>query len=184
MKYKRGSIYYFDFGYYRGSEQGGIRPAVIISNDIGNANGPVLIVAPITSRQKNRIPTHIHLDNYSFLDDDSIILMEQIITKDKMYIKEKLGELNDNDLFKLDYYAGISLQLYNCDSEFKKLINSKVNDLNELRGYINRHVYKFKETDSIQDDIEEYNQLFSQFKTFCIQHKFQYKYLYNETINV
>ncbi len=184
MRFKRGMIYYIDFGPYRGSEQGGIRPAVILSNDIGNSKGPVLIVAPITTKQKNSIPTHVELDHYSFLRGESIILMEQITTKDKRFVKEKLGMLNDNDLFKLEYYASISLELYESNNDFKKIIKSKIEYLRDLKGYINRHVYKFNETTSIQPDIEEYNESLKQFKIFCCQHTLNYKYLYNETINI
>lgn len=187
MIYERGSVYYVDFGKYdRGSEQGGIRPAVAISNNIGNKNAPIVTFAPITSSStKNKIPTHIELDDYRFLDNKSIILMEQIITKDKRFIKEKIGRLNDNDLFKLDYYAGISLELFNNSScNLKKSLLKKVDNLKELKGYINRHVMKFNETESIKDDIIEYNNLFLDFKNICIDNKIYYKLLYNGPIAI
>lgn len=184
MRYKRGSVHYIDFGPYRGSEQGGIRPGVILSNDVGNLNGPVLIVAPITTKLKNKIPTHVELDDYDFLKGKNIILMEQITTKDKKSVKEKLGTLNDTDLFKLEYYASISLQLYESNSEFEEIINLKIESLRDLKGYINIHINKFNEINSIKDDINQYNESFNQFKTFCKQHSLNYKYLYDETINI
>lgn len=186
MNYKRGTIYYVDFGNYnRGSEQGGIRPAVVISNDIGNKNGPTIIFAPITSKNKKKIPTHIPLDTYEFLDGNNIILMEQIATKDKKFVKEKLGELNDNDIFKLDYYIGISLQLLNFNNcKLKLLINNKVNQLKDLKGYINLHICKFNEIKTIQNDINEYNKLFVEFKQICENVNINYKYLYNDKLNI
>lgn len=186
MNYKRGSVYYVDFGSYaRGSEQGGIRPAVVLSNNVGNSKGPVVIFAPITSStKKNKIPTHIELDTYEFLDNNSIVLMEQIATKDKKYIKERIGILNDVDLFKLDYYASISLDLLNKKScKFKNEIMSVINNLKELKGYINRHINKFNEIETIKDDIDEYNKLFLNFKDMCIVNNLSYKMLYNDQIN-
>lgn len=186
MDYKRGKIYYVDFGKYnRGSEQGGLRPAVVISNDIGNENGPTVIVAPITSKPKTTIPTHIPLDTYNFLDKNSIILMEQIATKDKKFVKERIGTLNDNDTFKLDYYISISLQLFNSrNCKLKTQINHKINQLKDLKGYINRHIYKFNETSTIQNDIVEYNKIYTEFKCICENNNINYKNLYNERLNV
>ena len=93
---KRGEIYYADLSPVVGSEQGGIRPVLILQNDVGNRFSPTIIVAAITSKTgKNRLPTHIPLKSEpDGLPRDSIILLEQIRTIDKKRLKEKLGTLN------------------------------------------------------------------------------------------
>lgn len=95
MEIKRGEIYYADLSPVVGSEQGGIRPVLIIQNDIGNKYSPTVIVAAITSQiNKAKIPTHIELpsDIYN-LPKDSVILLEQIRTIDKRRLKEKITTL-------------------------------------------------------------------------------------------
>ena len=97
MNIKRGDIYYADLSPVIGSEQGGLRPVLIVQNDIGNRYSPTVIAAAITSRMtKSKLPTHIDLtaDNVG-LAKDSVILLEQIRTIDKTRLKEKMGHLDD-----------------------------------------------------------------------------------------
>ena len=97
MNVKRGDIYYADLSPVVGSEQGGLRPVLIIQNDVGNRYSPTVIAAAITSRMgKNRLPTHIdiHADKVG-LAKDSVVLLEQIRTLDKRRLKEKMGHLDD-----------------------------------------------------------------------------------------
>ena len=102
MKYKRGDIYYADLGPVIGSEQAGIRPILIIQNDVGNKFSPTIIGIPITSRVKTKMPTHIEIKSNKFgLEKDSIILTEQIRTLDKSRIKEKVGSLDKKTLDKV-----------------------------------------------------------------------------------
>ena len=104
MNIRRGDIYYADLSSVVGSEQGGIRPVLIIQNDIGNRFSPTVIAAAITSREsKAKLPTHIRLyaDN-SGLSKDSVVLLEQIRTLDKRRLKEKMGTLNSLDMYKVD----------------------------------------------------------------------------------
>lgn len=98
---KRGEIYYADLSPVIGSEQGGVRPVVIIQNDKGNKHSPTTIVAPITSRKKARIPTHVLINN-PCLKYTSLILLEQIRIIDKSRLRECIGVLNDEELEKLD----------------------------------------------------------------------------------
>ena len=115
MNIRRGDIYYADLSPVVGSEQGGIRPVLIIQNNIGNRFSPTVIAAAITSREsKARLPTHIHLyaDN-SGLSKDSVVLLEQIRTLDKRRLKEKMGTLNSSDMFKVDEALSISFGLGN-----------------------------------------------------------------------
>ncbi len=96
MTVKRGDIYYADLSPVVGSEQGGVRPVLIIQNDIGNKYSPTVIAAAITSqRDKTKLPTHIHVNGVGCgLAKDSIVLLEQVRTIDKQRLKEKMGTLD------------------------------------------------------------------------------------------
>lgn len=92
---KSGDIYYAELNPVIGSEQGGIRPVLIISNNTGNRYSPTVIIAAITSRQtKSKLPTHYDLNGVSGLPADSIVLLEQIRTIDKKRLKERLARLD------------------------------------------------------------------------------------------
>lgn len=100
MNIKRGDIFYADLSPVVGSEQGGLRPVLIIQNDVGNRYSPTVIAAAITSRMsKNRLPTHIdiHADKVG-LAKDSVVLLEQIRTLDKRRLKERMGHLDDQTM--------------------------------------------------------------------------------------
>lgn len=102
MTVKRGEIYYADLSPVVGSEQGGVRPVLIVQNDVGNKYSPTIIAAAITSKiNKAKMPTHIEVsaDEYG-LNKDSVILLEQIRTIDKQRLKEKIGKL-DIDMMRL-----------------------------------------------------------------------------------
>ena len=114
MVIKRGDMFYADLSPVVGSEQGGIRPVVVIQNNIGNKYSPTVIVSAITSQlNKNKLPTHIELDSEEFgLKSDSIILTEQISTIDKSRLKEKIGHINDQTVMsKIDNALGVSFGL-------------------------------------------------------------------------
>ncbi len=108
---KRGEIYYADLSPVVGSEQGGIRPVLILQNDIGNRYSPTIIVAAITSKTgKTKLPTHIELEGERHgLPKDSVILLEQIRTIDKKRLKEKLGGLNTYAMNKVENGLRVSL---------------------------------------------------------------------------
>ena len=113
MNIKRGDIYYADLSPVVGSEQGGLRPVLIIQNDIGNRYSPTVIAAAITSRMgKNRLPTHIdiHADRVG-LAKDSVVLLEQIRTIDKQRLKEKMGHLDDRTMNEVNSAIAISFGL-------------------------------------------------------------------------
>ena len=99
---KRGEIYYADLSPVVGSEQGGVRPILIVQNDIGNKYSPTVIVAAITSQiNKAKLPTHIELKSGDFgLQKDSVILLDQLRTLDKKRLKEKVGEIEDLSVIK------------------------------------------------------------------------------------
>lgn len=110
---RRGDIYYADLSPVVGSEQGGIRPVLIVQNDVGNRHSPTVIAAAITSRiNKNRLPTHIEVDARSYgLARDSIVLLEQIRTLDKRRLKERMGHLDREAMDRVDRAISISFGL-------------------------------------------------------------------------
>lgn len=116
MQIKRGDMFYADLSPVVGSEQGGIRPVLIIQNDTGNKYSPTVIAAAITSQTgKNKLPTHIEIgsDNNG-LKSDSVVLTEQIRTIDKSRLKEKIGHINDNVVMsRVNDAIGISFGLDN-----------------------------------------------------------------------
>ena len=112
MKIKRGDIYYADLSPVVGSEQSGIRPILIIQNDIGNKFSPTVIGVPITSKNKTTMPTHIELQENKYgLEKNSIILAEQIRTLDKSRLKEKVGTLDKITMNKVKRAIEISCGL-------------------------------------------------------------------------
>ncbi len=110
---KRGDIYYADLSPVVGSEQGGVRPVLIIQNDVGNKYSPTVIAAAITSRiNKAKMPTHIELSASDFgLNKDSVILLEQIRTIDKKRLREKIGRLDDVLMERVNEALSISFGL-------------------------------------------------------------------------
>ena len=111
MTVRRGDIFYADLSPVVGSEQGGIRPVIIIQNDMGNKYSPTDICAAITSQiNKAKLPTHIELAKSSYgLVKGSVILLEQIRTLDKRRLKERIGALPENTMRKVDGALLISL---------------------------------------------------------------------------
>lgn len=107
----RGDIYYADLNPVVGSEQGGIRPCLIIQNDVGNKHSPTIIVAAITSRAKTQLPTHISLSGIAALEKDSIALLEQIRTIDKTRLRKYIGTLDGEAMSKVDKTLAISVGL-------------------------------------------------------------------------
>ena len=114
MVIKRGDMFYADLSPVVGSEQGGIRPVLVIQNNIGNKYSPTVIVSAITSQaNKNKLPTHIELDSSEFgLKSDSIILAEQIRTLDKSRLKEKIGHIDEGSVMtQINNALGVSFGL-------------------------------------------------------------------------
>ena len=110
MTIKRGELYYADLSPVVGSEQGGIRPVLVVQNDVGNKYSPTVIAAAVTSKiNKAKLPPHIELPSSYGLVRDSVILLEQIRTLDKRRLKERIGELNESTMSKVDKAILISL---------------------------------------------------------------------------
>ena len=113
MIVKRGDIYYADLSPVVGSEQGGVRPVLIVQNNVGNKFSPTVIAAAITSQiNKAKMPTHIEIDADDYgLSNDSVILLEQVRTIDKRRLKERIGHLNDHLMNRVNEAIEISLGL-------------------------------------------------------------------------
>ena len=114
MQIKRGDMFYADLSPVVGSEQGGIRPVLIIQNDLGNKYSPTVIAAAITSQTgKNKLPTHIEIDSASCgLKSNSVVLAEQIRTIDKSRLKERIGHIDDEKIIdRVNNALGISFGL-------------------------------------------------------------------------
>lgn len=113
MNIKRGDIYYADLSPVVGSEQGGVRPVLIVQNDVGNRYSPTVIAAAITSQQtKANLPTHIAIGaQNSGLAKDSVVLLEQVRTIDKKRLKEKMGTIDDNSMREINDAISVSFGL-------------------------------------------------------------------------
>lgn len=110
MNVRRGDIFYADLSPVVGSEQGGVRPVLIVQNDVGNKYSPTVIAAAITSQQqKANIPTHITIGaESSGLSKDSVVLLEQVRTIDKRRLKEKMGTIDEASMNRVDQAISIS----------------------------------------------------------------------------
>lgn len=113
MVIRRGDIFYADLRPVVGSEQGGVRPVLIIQNDIGNKHSPTVICAAITSKMnKAKLPTHVELDSRRYdMVKDSVILLEQLRTIDKKRLKDKVCHLDDDILVRVNTALSVSLEL-------------------------------------------------------------------------
>ena len=110
MEVRRGDIYYADLSPVVGSEQGGVRPVLVVQNDVGNRYSPTVIIAAITSQlDKAKLPTHIEIKKEYGLEKDSVILLEQIRTLDKRRLKEKVCTIDNETMQKVDIAIMISL---------------------------------------------------------------------------
>lgn len=114
MQVRRGDIYYADLSPVVGSEQGGIRPVLIIQNDIGNRHSPTVICAAITSKMnKAKLPTHVEIDAGRYqIVKNSVVLLEQIRTIDKQRLKEMVCHVDKTLMRKVDEALRISLELH------------------------------------------------------------------------
>jgi mRNA interferase MazF len=108
----RGDLYYADLNPVVGSEQGGIRPVLIIQSDVGNRHSPTTIVAAVTSKStKTTLPTHHSISAVSGMDTDSVVLLEQIRTIDKRRLKECIGVVGESDMQEVNKALAVSVGL-------------------------------------------------------------------------
>ncbi|WP_296128403.1 type II toxin-antitoxin system PemK/MazF family toxin [uncultured Anaerococcus sp.] len=115
MKVRRGDLFYADLSPVVGSEQGGVRPVIVVQNDVGNKYSPTIIVAPVTSQMnKAKLPTHVKIKGNKYgLPKNSVALMEQLRTIDKKRLREKIGSFSNDIMNKINEAMSISLALEN-----------------------------------------------------------------------
>ena len=115
MQIKRGDIFYADLSPVIGSEQGGIRPVMIIQNDIGNRHSPTVICAAITSKMnKAKLPTHVEIDASKYhLVKNSVVLLEQVRTIDKQRLKDFICHVDNKLMYQVENALKVSLELHN-----------------------------------------------------------------------
>ena len=111
MLIKRGDLFYADLNPVIGSEQGGIRPVLVVQNNIGNMHSPTIVVLPITSMKKRPLPVHTRVDDTALLTDGSIVLAEQIRTIDKCRLRSYIGSLDAGTMKRVDEIIKISLEV-------------------------------------------------------------------------
>lgn len=113
MNILRGDLYYANLTPVTGSEQGGVRPVLMIQNDMGNWVSPTVIIAAVTSRQDKRpLPTHVQISpNHCGLKEHSVVLLEQIRTIDRVRLREYIGRLTEEDMRQVDHALRISIGL-------------------------------------------------------------------------
>ena len=111
---KRGELYYADLSPVIGSEQGGVRPVLVVQNDVGKKYSPTIIAAAVTSKiDKAKLPTHIELSAREYgLSKDSVVLLEQIRTLDKTRLKERIGQVSADKMRKINEALLVSLGFY------------------------------------------------------------------------
>lgn len=178
--YKRGQIFNADMGVNIGSEQSGFRPVVIIQNNIGNKYSPTVIVASITSKIKNNMPTHIELVDKDGLDKDSVVMLEQLRTIDKRRLKRYIGMLNDEEMAQVNKSLMISLALEETklnkrqQEEFKHIKDELESKDNIICWWINRG----GDLASIPTDVMEFNMRLKEFNYWVN------KYNLNETYEI
>ena len=116
LNIKRGDIFYADLRPVVGSEQGGVRPVLIVQNDTGNRHSPTVIIAAITSRMKHKLPTHVEIDSKRFdIVKDSVILLEQLRTIDKKRLKDKVCHLDNEIISQVNHALSVSLEMDSID---------------------------------------------------------------------
>jgi len=117
QKYFRGQIYFVDFDPAQGSEQGGVRPALVLQNNIGNQHSPTLIVAPITSSKKPQLPVHLPISGVHSLRKGSTVLLEQIRVVDKARVGKYMGSVGYVGMKLIDAALMVSLDIRHLDKE-------------------------------------------------------------------
>jgi mRNA interferase MazF len=110
---ERGNLFYADLDPVIGSEQGGVRPVLIIQNNKGNRHSPTVIAAPVTAKHKPDMATHVKLDGLSCIKETSVVLLEQIRTLDRKRLKNQIGKVSAEQMAEVDRAIAVSLGLKN-----------------------------------------------------------------------
>lgn len=176
---KRGQSFWADLGTdNRGSEQNGFRPVVIIQNNVGNKFSPTVIVAIISSQiNKAKLPTHVILkkSEFSWLEKDSFIALEQVKTIDKSRLKDFIGEINE-DKFNDAIEVSLGLKTPSSNNYYYRTATQKLEEVEELRACINVLTDKNKNIKVIEEITNEYNIKTKEFLNFINKFNVEIKY--------
>lgn len=181
-EYLRGDVFWADLGEKskdtKDSEQGGVRPVIIIQNNVGNRYSPTVIVSAITSQlNKTKIPTHVGLDwEYIGLSSESVVMLEQIRTLDKRKLLQRIGKASEKDMKRIDIAASVSLELREIEDRVQKTINNKIKRI-KLKNYqieygIRNDVNSEKYFNSL---FNERDALIQDLKYYCLEKGLDYK---------
>ena len=184
---KRGDIYYADLSPVIGSEQGGIRPVLIIQNDMGNKYSPTVIIAAITSQiNKAKLPTHVEISSQEYgLNKDSVILLEQVRTIDKKRIIARKGHVDNATMQLIDNAKDISMSelkpkslLERLQKDMRDYIITTLKDVNEYEITVEKMKYEDMEKSSISFMIKKKLLLLDKFIKYCKQNQLDYEAFY------
>ena len=186
---RRGQIYEIDFGTPMGSEQGGVRPAVVIQNDIGNKYSPTIIVCPITSRfSKKELPTHIAIKEFenAGLDRLSQVLAEQISTKDKRKVLRYIGSIDSMTMGMIDRAIEISVQVgqnkLNSESREVSVVKRMVKEIEELDSFVRMWLSYNNDIEPIKEQMKERELKIKSLEKYANDKKINYRNYYNPII--
>lgn len=171
--FRRGQIFWTDLGKdNKGSEQNGIRPTIIIQNDVGNKYSPTVIVAILSSQiNKAKLPTHVILrrEKYEWLKKDSFIAFEQLKTIDKSRIGNFIGEIQEEE-FDEAIEISLGLKKFHNANDYYKIAKDKVREVNEIGTVIDYWVHKDKNINLIKDVIDDYSGKIKELLSFANKH--------------
>lgn len=174
VQVKRGDIFWADLGNSGGCEQGGVRPVVILQNNIGNRYSPTVIVAAITSQaNKAKLPTHVEISSQEYgLSKDSLILLEQIRTLDKKRIKGYAATLSTTDMEKVDRALGVSIEINTKDP----IALEKVYEIKGIKKFIQIWLERSSDLKTIEKDLLELKLLTKELEDYCLIKKIDINY--------
>lgn len=188
---KRACIHWVDFGETKGSEQGGIRPAIIIQNDIGNKYSPTVIVCPISSEiKKKELPTHVYLENWRTygLTKPSQVITEQIRTRDKAQLGDYIGCVDVDTMNKIDKAIEISVQVGSAKNIIEprevRSVKVKAETIKTLDSFLVEAFFSSGERNmkAIEELVQEREDRLKDLERFASSYNINYKEYYNPMI--
>jgi len=182
---KRACIHWVDFGETKGSEQGGIRPAIIIQNDIGNKYSPTVIVCPISSEiKKKELPTHVYLENWRTygLTKPSQVITEQIRTRDKAQLGDYIGCVDVDTMNKIDKAIEISVQVGSAKNiiEPREVRESKrkAQEIREIDSFLRMWFLKNDDMSKVQEYIKDREIMIKDLELYSTRYNLDYREFY------
>lgn len=183
--YCRGEVYYADMGKIdkdeKTSEQKGMRPVMIIQNDVGNKFSPTVIVVTISSQMwKKRLPVHVELDiKHIGLEKESFVMLEQFRTLDKSKLKSYIGRVSDKDIVKINKASNVSIGTEETKSRFEEAIDEKVEMIESTDVIYNRVSNRCNDSKVLMEILKEREEQIKELDRLCSSKGMDYKRFYN-----